>query len=565
MEGRTIPQYDVVRMLQNLKVEGLTLSQLLDISPKLRKLVADAFRNTDQEAKAAVLSHVPYLTAALFNPLDDYRSPTGDGVPEYELNLNACRMERGGFALSKSATRSHQIRMQVDDVEVTGMLDDGCCVIAMSGAFMRQHANRWSLAKGGVFYRLRMIDGDATTVVGEVHRLIGTVGKAQFEFGAVVLEGLPVPFVFGRPLLELLNGHADYSRALYGFNWKGYWIVVNAVGGDHHDVRELSEDEKKAWSLGQTPLYEFFRCTSAERRTPLRDLHVQPKQVTFAENEEVRVISDKEEEPLPRRVATIEGNALKVPVGGGVTLDFESTTPEGINEFVESGGAVEWLFDAHYPSDYPERIYSGLQRLQETGEEIERFCGALMALGVVEPTSDERNSLDDELWDLEPTDLRMITWNINGVRNILRNRELKGLLRKWDLDIVCVQELRVDAELMKKSVGEAVADVFEGYHGYLNLFTKMYSGVGVLVHKRLLERFGIPEVMRKLPEREGITSFDEEGRMIAIDFPNGGPVIVNVYCPNGMMGEERIRYKLEFHRRLELVLLEYYRDKRAVY
>ena len=185
-------------MLQNLKVEGLTLSQLLDISPKLRRLVAEAFRDTTQDGKAAVLAQVPYLTAALYSPLVDYRSSRGDGAPEYEFNLNSCSMinEHGNFMLLKSATRSHQIQMRVDDVDVTGMLDDGCCVIAMSGAFMRQHANRWSLAKGGVFYRLRMINGDAPTVIGEVHRLVGTVAKAQFEFGAVVLEGLPVPFVF---------------------------------------------------------------------------------------------------------------------------------------------------------------------------------------------------------------------------------------------------------------------------------------------------------------------------------------------------------------------------------
>ena len=212
--------------------------------------MTEAFCCADQDGKAAVLSRVPYLTAALFNALYDYRSPARDGAPEYEFNMNACTLEKGGLALSKSATRSHQICMRVD-VEVTVMFDDGCCVIAMSGAFMRQHANRWSLAKGEVLNRLLMINGDAPTVVGEAHRLIGTIEKAQFEFGAVVLEGLPVPFVFGRHLLELLNGHADYARALYGFNWKGYWIVVNAVGGNHHDVREL-KDEEKAWSFGTT-------------------------------------------------------------------------------------------------------------------------------------------------------------------------------------------------------------------------------------------------------------------------------------------------------------------------
>ena len=34
---------------------------------------------------------------------------------------------------------------------------------------------------------------------------------------------------------------------------------------------------------------------------------------------------------------------------------------------------------------------------------------------------------------------------------------------------------------------------------------------------------------------EGKSDFDQEGRTTVFDFPNSGPVIVNVYCPNGGM------------------------------
>jgi exodeoxyribonuclease-3 len=77
----------------------------------------------------------------------------------------------------------------------------------------------------------------------------------------------------------------------------------------------------------------------------------------------------------------------------------------------------------------------------------------------------------------------------------------------------------------------------EGYESYWSFATvkKGYSGVGTYC--------------RLKPERVnttiGISKFDEEGRIIEIDF--GDFIFFNVYFPNGQMSEERLQYKLDFY------------------
>ena len=148
--------------------------------------------------------------------------------------------------------------------------------------------------------------------------------------------------------------------------------------------------------------------------------------------------------------------------------------------------------DAQYPPD-PEWKYSG----KETEEEIEQLYGTLRVLGVVKPTSDEPEA-NEEMWDLERTDLRMVTWNVNRLCRILRNGGyLKGLFQKWKLDMLCLQELRIEEPFLKKkqTMMEHVEETFAAYHRYLKFGTRIYSGVGIWVHKRIIERSGIPMVI----------------------------------------------------------------------
>ncbi|MGQ9537177.1 MAG: exodeoxyribonuclease III [Actinomycetota bacterium] len=126
--------------------------------------------------------------------------------------------------------------------------------------------------------------------------------------------------------------------------------------------------------------------------------------------------------------------------------------------------------------------------------------------------------------------LRLISWNVNGLRAI----HARGFL-DWFLDarpdILCLQETRAHEDQLPRELREV-----EGYRAWFSSPSRRgYSGVAVYSRPEpLAVRGGM-----------GIPRFDEEGRLLAADF--GGFLLFNVYFPNGKQSRERLAYKLDFY------------------
>jgi exodeoxyribonuclease-3 len=129
-----------------------------------------------------------------------------------------------------------------------------------------------------------------------------------------------------------------------------------------------------------------------------------------------------------------------------------------------------------------------------------------------------------------PEKLKVVSWNVNGLRAIHR----KGFLdwfKSENADIICVQETKASRE----QVPEELIDI-PGYHPhFVSAERKGYSGVAIWSKKK----------PRSIKTELGIGRFDIEGRMIQADF--GGLTIFNVYFPNGGASHERLRFKLDFY------------------
>ncbi len=126
--------------------------------------------------------------------------------------------------------------------------------------------------------------------------------------------------------------------------------------------------------------------------------------------------------------------------------------------------------------------------------------------------------------------MRILSWNVNGIRAGIR----KGFIDWFNADspdILCIQETKAHPEQLKSDILNP-----EGYTTYWNNpERKGYAGVAILSKKEpinVIKDFG--------PKK-----FDTEGRMLAFDY--GDFILINVYFPNGGMGEERLAYKLDFY------------------
>ena len=127
--------------------------------------------------------------------------------------------------------------------------------------------------------------------------------------------------------------------------------------------------------------------------------------------------------------------------------------------------------------------------------------------------------------------LRLISWNVNGLRAVLKKGFMESL-QGLDADVIAIQETK----LQEPQLTDAMRSV-EGYESYWSFSTvkKGYSGVGIYTRLPAKNvKYGI-----------GIDAFDQEGRILEMDFDDF--IFFNIYFPNGQMSEERLQYKLDFY------------------
>ncbi|NDG69877.1 MAG: exodeoxyribonuclease III [Proteobacteria bacterium] len=119
--------------------------------------------------------------------------------------------------------------------------------------------------------------------------------------------------------------------------------------------------------------------------------------------------------------------------------------------------------------------------------------------------------------------MKLISWNVNGIRSILG----KGFVDYLDAekpDVICLQEV--------KAREEQVPRTFDGYDVYWNAAIKPgYSGTAILTRKKP------HSVMNGIGREE----HDKEGRVISADM--GDFFLVNVYTPNSKRELTRLDYR----------------------
>lgn len=121
--------------------------------------------------------------------------------------------------------------------------------------------------------------------------------------------------------------------------------------------------------------------------------------------------------------------------------------------------------------------------------------------------------------------MKLISWNVNGIRAILG----KGFLDYLDQenpDIICLQETKARREQVEQDFPQFKE------HFWTHAEKKGYSGTAIFTkHVPISVSYGL-----------GIQEHDNEGRVITLEFKDY--YLVNVYTPNAKEGLARLPYRM---------------------
>ncbi len=129
--------------------------------------------------------------------------------------------------------------------------------------------------------------------------------------------------------------------------------------------------------------------------------------------------------------------------------------------------------------------------------------------------------------------MRIISWNVNGLRAVERKAEWGKLLENYAPDIVLIQEIKCKLDQI-----ESINVAYPGYEKFYHSAEKKgYAGTSIWIKK---------EKFKDIKFNTGMPAFDDnEGRISRIDFDDFS--VLGVYFPNGGKSEEAWEGKLVFY------------------
>ena len=132
--------------------------------------------------------------------------------------------------------------------------------------------------------------------------------------------------------------------------------------------------------------------------------------------------------------------------------------------------------------------------------------------------------------------MKIVSWNVNGLRAILGKETLQKYIEEYAPDILCLQET-------KAKQGQAEVDFAEYEEIWNSAERAGYSGTAIFTKQKPLSvRYGFS------PEQEAIAGWEDafgdarkEGRVLTAEFENF--YLINVYVPNEKDDLGRMKYR----------------------
>ncbi len=123
--------------------------------------------------------------------------------------------------------------------------------------------------------------------------------------------------------------------------------------------------------------------------------------------------------------------------------------------------------------------------------------------------------------------MKIFSWNVNGIRAVVRKGEIQKFVEKYKPDILCMQETKAEQ-------GQAEID-FSGYEEYWNSSRTKKGYSGTAIFTKIKPTAIINDIPTEIAEKHGLIAdkyghSNDEGRVIAAEFDNY--FVVTAYTPN---------------------------------
>ena len=143
--------------------------------------------------------------------------------------------------------------------------------------------------------------------------------------------------------------------------------------------------------------------------------------------------------------------------------------------------------------------------------------------------------------------MKIVTWNVNGLRAILKKDFIKNYL-KLKSDVFCIQETKLQKDQIPNEIIDLKVNDFWSF-----AIKKGYSGTAVFSKGNPINvSYGI-----------GSREHDDEGRSITLEFDNF--YLVTAYVPNAQPELKRLSFREEFENKLLKYLKKLDKKKPVVY
>mgnify|MGYP000945375898 FL=1 len=168
--------------------------------------------------------------------------------------------------------------------------------------------------------------------------------------------------------------------------------------------------------------------------------------------------------------------------------------------------------------------------------------------------------------------IRLFSWNVNGLRAVLKKQAIQNFLNEQNPDFCCFQEVKAKPEQVKKEILDTPLENYQLHWnsavrpGYSGTMTIAKTNLPILsTETNLSEYFKSPDfdqAKSELLENDGFGSPFSEGRVLTLETENF--YLVNVYTPNSKTDLSRLKLRHELWDPLFLAYLKHLEKTKPV-